>query len=128
LRDCRETASLNLLGIELKSILGKFESLLNESSKLANTATLFSKDLLCVCGANDYLRLWGLGESLVGGAEHTDLCARMRDSDIATRVTFLREFAGEKVVQLRTEDTICDELALFADLSGHAGRLYKLWG
>jgi len=127
LRDGRETASLNLLGIELKSILGEFEPLLNESSELANTATLLSKDFLGMCGANDYLRLRGLDSCLMGRAERTDLCARVRDTDIAARVTFFRELAGEKLVQLGTEDTICNKLALFADLSGHAGKLYKQW-
>jgi hypothetical protein len=41
------------------------------------------------------------------------------DTDIATRVTLLGELTSEKLVQFCTEDTVCDELALFADLAGH---------
>jgi len=59
LRDSGKATSLHLLGIKLKSILGKFESLLNKSSKLSDTATLLSEDFLCVCvcvcGANDII-------------------------------------------------------------------------
>ena len=40
-------------------------------------------------------------------------------TDIATRVTLLRELTGEEVVQLGAEDTVSDELALLADLGGH---------
>lgn len=42
-------------------------------------------------------------------------------TDIATRVTLLGKFASEEVVELGTEDTVSDELALFADLAGHFG-------
>lgn len=52
-------------------------------------------------------------------AEHTDLRARMRDADVATRVAFFGKLAGEEFIQLGTENTIRDELSLFADLSGH---------
>ena len=40
-------------------------------------------------------------------------------TDIAARVTLLRELTGEEVVQLGAEDTVSDELALLADLGGH---------
>jgi hypothetical protein len=43
----------------------------------------------------------------------------MSDADVATRVAFLRKLASEKFVQLGTENTIGDELALLANLSGH---------
>lgn len=46
----------------------------------------------------------------------------MRNTDVATRIAFLGKLAGEKFVQLSTEDTIRDELALLADLSGHIGK------
>jgi hypothetical protein len=70
----------------------------------------------------------GLGHISGRRGVRTDLCACVRDTDIAARVTFLRELAGEEVVQLGAEDTIGNELALFANLSGHTGELYKLWG
>ena len=43
----------------------------------------------------------------------------MGDTNIAARVTLLRELAGEEIVQLGAEDTVSDELALLADLAGH---------
>lgn len=43
----------------------------------------------------------------------------MGHTDIATRVTLLGEFAGEKVIQFGAEDTVSDKLALLADLAGH---------
>ena len=41
----------------------------------------------------------------------------MCHTDIATRVTLLRELTGEEVVEFGTEDTVSDELPLLADLS-----------
>lgn len=52
-------------------------------------------------------------------AESADLGARMCDADVATRVAFLGKLAGEKFVQLSTENTIRDKLALLAGWSGH---------
>ena len=43
----------------------------------------------------------------------------MGDTDITSRVTFLSKFTSEELVQFSTEDTVCDELALLADLAGH---------
>jgi hypothetical protein len=40
-------------------------------------------------------------------------------TDIATRVTLLSEFAGEKFIEFGTENTIRHELSLFTDLGGH---------
>jgi len=49
------------------------------------------------------------------------LSAGMSNADITTRVAFLRKLTGKEFIQLGTEDTIGNELALFADLSGHFG-------
>ena len=43
----------------------------------------------------------------------------MCDTDIASRVTLFCEFASEELVEFCTEDTVGDELAFLADLSGH---------
>jgi hypothetical protein len=43
----------------------------------------------------------------------------MSYTDITTGVTFLGEFASEEFIKFSAEDTICDKLALFADLGGH---------
>jgi hypothetical protein len=47
------------------------------------------------------------------------LSASVGHSDIATRVTFLGQFAGEELVEFSTEDTIGDKLSLLANLAGH---------
>ena len=52
-------------------------------------------------------------------AESAYLGTRMCDTDVATRVALLGKLTGEKFVQFGAEDTICDELSLLADLSGH---------
>jgi hypothetical protein len=49
----------------------------------------------------------------------------MRDTDVAARIPFFGKLAGEELVQLGTENTIRDELALFADLSGHVWGRWK---
>lgn len=43
----------------------------------------------------------------------------MGDANIASRVTLLSEFASEEFVKFGAENTVSDELALFADLGGH---------
>jgi len=45
----------------------------------------------------------------------------MSNADIATRVALFRKLTGKELVQLSAEDTISDELALFADLGSHLG-------
>jgi hypothetical protein len=47
------------------------------------------------------------------------LSAGVGDTDVAARVTFLSELAGEKFIEFGAENTVGDELALFADLGGH---------
>jgi hypothetical protein len=51
--------------------------------------------------------------------ESANLGTRVCDTDVATRVAFLGKLAGEKFVQLGTENTIRDKLALLAGLSRH---------
>ena len=50
-----ETAVLHLLGVELERVVGELESLLHERSELADAATLVTKNLLGVGGADDDL-------------------------------------------------------------------------
>ena len=47
------------------------------------------------------------------------LSAGVSNTDIATRVSLLSQFAGEEFVEFGTEDTVGDELSLFGDLAGH---------
>ena len=61
LGDSGETTAKNLLRIELKRVLGEFESFLNQGGEFADTATLFAEDLLSVGGTND-----NLNEEIVG--------------------------------------------------------------
>jgi len=76
----RETAVLNLFGVEFKRIFGEFESFLDEGSKFTNTAALLSKDFLGMGSTDDNLR------TSVG------------DANITTRVALLRKFTGEEFV------------------------------
>jgi len=93
-----QTTELNFLGVELETVLREFEALLNKSGEFTNPATFFAKDLASMCRTND------------------DLSASMGHTNVATRVTFFREFAGEEFIEFGAENTICDELSLFADL------------
>ena len=45
----------------------------------------------------------------------------MGHTDIAARVALLRELASQEVVELGLEDTVGNELSLFADLARHFG-------
>ena len=55
LSDGRKTTVLNLLSKKFKGIFREFETFLNESSKLANTATFFTKYFLGVRRTNNDL-------------------------------------------------------------------------
>jgi hypothetical protein len=47
------------------------------------------------------------------------LCAGVCYADITSRVTFFGEFASKEFIEFSAEDTVCDEFALFANLSRH---------
>ena len=53
----RETAILNLLGIELQGVFWELEALLDESSEFTDAAALFTENFLGVRSANDNLNL-----------------------------------------------------------------------
>lgn len=89
LSDSGETTVGDLGGIEGDGVLGELEALLDERGELADAATLLTKNLLGVGGADD-----DVGD---GG----------RDADLDARVTLLSELALEELVQLGVEDTIC---------------------
>lgn len=93
LGDGRETAVLDLGGIEGNRVLGELETLLDEAGELADTATLLTKNLLGVCGAND------------------DVGNGRGDADLDAGVTLLGQLALEELVQLGVEHTIGDELS-----------------
>ena len=118
--DGRETTVLDLLGVQLQGVLGEFEALLHKGSKLTDAAPLLTQDLLGVSSTNDNLYYFtALSEVIALNRGLTYLGAGVGDPDITTRVTLLRQLAGEEIVELRAEDTVGDELALLADLSGH---------
>ena len=50
----------------------------------------------------------------------------MGHTDIATRVTLLRELTGEEVVEFGTEDTVSNKLSLFGDLARHFDEMGEL--
>jgi len=47
------------------------------------------------------------------------LSTRVCYTDITTRIPLLGQLAGKEFVEFGTENTISDELSLFADLRGH---------
>jgi hypothetical protein len=55
LSDGRETTVLDLFCVEFEGVLGELETLLDESGKLADTATLLAQDFLRVGCADDDL-------------------------------------------------------------------------
>jgi hypothetical protein len=89
LSDGGETTVLDLGGVEGDGVLGELESLLDERGELTDAATLLSKNLLGVCGADD-----DVGDS--GG-----------DADLDAGVALLGQLALEELVQLGVEDTVC---------------------
>ena len=51
----------------------------------------------------------------------------MSDTDITAGVAFLGEFTGKEFVEFGAENTVCNKLALFADLGGHFEKAGSLW-
>lgn len=92
LGDSGETTVLDLGGVEGDGVFWELETLLDEGGEFANAATLLSKNLLGVCGADD------------------DVGDGWRNADLNTRVSLLGQLALEELVQLSVEDTIGDEL------------------
>lgn len=88
----RETTEVDLLGVELDSVLGELETLLDQRGQLADATTLDTKNLLGLGGTDD------------------DLGTGRGDTDLDTRVTLSSELALEELVQLGVENTIGDEL------------------
>lgn len=86
----RKTTELNLLGVELQSVLGELETLLNERLELTDPASLVTEDVLGVGGADD------------------DLGTGVGNADLTARVTLLGELAsaGRSTVSGRTGATI----------------------
>ena len=80
--DSGETTVLDLSGVQGNRVLGELEALLDERCELTDAATLLSKDLLCVGGADD-----DVGD---GGS----------DADFDARVAFLSQLALEELVEL----------------------------
>lgn len=60
LSDSRKTTVLDLLGVHLERVFREFKTFLDESCKLADTATLFTQNFLGVSGTDDDLRIVNL--------------------------------------------------------------------
>ena len=93
LGDGRETAVLDLGGIERDRVLGELEPLLDEAGELADAATLLAQNLLGVCGADD------------------DVGNGRGDADLDAGVALLGQLTLDELVQLGIEDTVGDELS-----------------
>jgi hypothetical protein len=93
LGDGRQTAVLDLGGIEGDRVLGELEALLDQAGELADAAALLAENLLGVGGADD------------------DVGDGRGDADLDAGVALLSKLALEELVQLGVEDTISDELS-----------------
>jgi hypothetical protein len=93
LGDGRETAVLDLGGIERDRVLRELEPLLDEAGELANAAALLAQNLLGVCCADD------------------DVGHCRGDADLDARITLLGELTLEELVQFGVENTVGDELS-----------------
>jgi len=94
LGDGRETAVLDLGGIEGDGVLGELEALLDEAGELADAAALLAEDLLGVGGADD------------------DIGDGRGDADLDAGVALLSQLTLEELVQLGVENAVGDELPL----------------
>jgi len=92
LGDGAETTVVDLLGIELNSVLGELETLLDKGGQLADATALDTENLLGLGGADD------------------DLSASGGDTNLDTGVTLSSELALEELVELSVENTVSDEL------------------
>lgn len=92
-----ETSVLDLLSVELESILGELEPLLDQSLELPNSSTLVTEDFLGV------------------GSPDDDLGTGVGNTDLTAGVTLLSELSGEEVVELGLENTVGDELSALAN-------------
>jgi len=97
LGDGRETAVLDLGGIEGNAVLGELESLLDEGGEFADSSTLFAQDFLGVCRSDDDVGDCG------------------RDSNFDAGVAFLSQLPLEELVQFGIENTVGNELASLGD-------------
>jgi len=119
LRDGRESTVLDLFGIQFKGVFGELETLLNEGSEFTDATALLTKDLLSVCCTDDNLKYGRLRVGPYSCMIWMHLSAGVGYTNITARVTLLCELAGEEFIEFGAEDTVCDKLALFADLGRH---------
>ena len=121
-----ETSILDFGSIQGDRVLGELESLLDEGCEFADSSTLLAEDFLGVCSSDDCsLSVW---IRLVLICMRTDICDCGSYSDFDTRVTFLRQFSLEELVQFCVEHTVGDELSALRDstlLGSHFGGIRK---
>lgn len=107
LGDGRETAVLDLGGVEGDGVLGELEALLDEGSEFTNAAALLSENLLCV------------------GCPDDDVGHGRGDADLDARVALLGQLALEELVELGIEDAIGDELPALGTVGNASVRVLK---
>jgi hypothetical protein len=94
-----KTTVLNTLGVKFNSAISKVETLLNDRGELTDTLSLLAKNVLRTGGTDDDLSTVGSG------------------TDLDASVAILSKLTSEKLVELRVEDAVGDELPL----GGHLG-------
>ena len=109
---------MNTFSIKFDSILGELETLLNKSSQFTNTATLFTENVLSVCGTDDdsmnqlvsllYYFFYFAVPNTLSSTIDTLLSTGRGNADFDTSVTVFSEFTSKEFVQFGVEDTIGD--------------------
>ena len=89
-----KTTVLDTLGVKLDSAISKVETLLDDRGELADTLSLLAENVLGTGGTDDDLSAVGSG------------------TDLNTGVAILGKLTSEKLVELRVEDAVSDELPL----------------
>jgi len=95
LSDSAQTASSNLLSVQLDCVVLKVEALLHDRGELANASALLAEHLLSLCGEDD------------------DLGAGWSHAHLDATVAILGELLGKELVELGLEDTAIDKFSLF---------------
>merc|ERR1712114_91862 len=101
LSDRAKTASRHLFGVKLDGAIGIVEALLHDGSELTDALAFVAQYVLRTRGEND------------------DFRARRRHAHLDTAVSVFGQLPRQKLVQLRLENSILDELPLLGYLDRH---------
>jgi hypothetical protein len=94
-----ETTVVDFFSVQLDSVLGEVESLLNNRGQFSDATSLFTQNGLSASGTDD------------------DFGTDGSDTDLDARVTVLGELTGQELVELGKEDTVSNKLFFLGTIS-----------